>query len=148
MTPSRPYVDQESYKLLANKATLNQGTVDIFFRTFCNIFHHNFQIYSEFRKYILQILLICGFLKKSFIMNAPLVSCFQVILFWRVCCCTHPKRITGNGHLTRGAFIINDLLRNPHFSDECFLTVGNLAQLIDLVCFFNFLLFGRSNNVV
>ena len=55
MTPSRPYVDQESYKLLANKATLNQGTVDIFFRTFCNIFHHNFQIWSEFRKYILQM---------------------------------------------------------------------------------------------
>ena len=82
MTPSRPYVDQESYKLLANKATLNQGTVDIFFRTFCNIFHHNFQICSEFRKYILQILLICGFLKKSFIMNAPLVSCqFPVISF-------------------------------------------------------------------
>ena len=38
MTAPRPYVDQESYKLLANKATLNQGTVDIFFRTFCNIF--------------------------------------------------------------------------------------------------------------
>ena len=30
MTAPRPYVDQESYKLLANKATLNQGTVDIF----------------------------------------------------------------------------------------------------------------------
>ena len=32
-------------------------TVDIFFRTFYNIFHHNCQIWSEFRKYILQILL-------------------------------------------------------------------------------------------
>ena len=29
-----------------------------------------------------------------------------------------------------------------------FLTVGNLAPLLDLVCFFNFLLFGRSNDVV
>ena len=57
MTAPRPYVDQESYKLLANKATLNQGTVDIFFRTFYNIFHHNFQICSEFRKCILKILL-------------------------------------------------------------------------------------------
>ena len=58
MTAPRPYVDQESYKLLANKATLNQGTVDIFFMTFWNMyFYHNFQSCSEFRKYILQILL-------------------------------------------------------------------------------------------
>ena len=25
--------------------------------------------------------------------------------------------MTGNGQLKRGAFIINDFLRNPHFSD-------------------------------
>ena len=30
---------------------------------------------------------------------------------------THPKVMTGNGQLTRGAFIINDFLRNPHFSN-------------------------------
>ena len=31
---------------------------------------------------------------------------------------THPKRpkvMTGNGQLTRGPFMINDFLRNPHF---------------------------------
>ena len=27
----------------------------------------------------------------------------------------HPKVMTGNGQLKRGAFIINDFLRNPHF---------------------------------
>ena len=59
----------------------------------------------------------CGFLQKSFIMNVPLVSCpFPVLTFRWVCCCTHPKVMTGNGQLTRGAFIINDFLRNPHFS--------------------------------
>ena len=58
-----------------------------------------------------------GFHNKSFILNAPLVSCpFPVIRFGWVCCCTHPKRMTGNGQLTRGAFGINDLLRNPHFT--------------------------------
>ena len=40
------------------------------------------------------------FLKKSFILKNARV---------------HPKRMTGNGQLTRGAFIINDSLRNPHF---------------------------------
>ena len=54
--------------------------------------------------------LICGFHKKSFIMNAPLVSCpFPVIRFGWVCCCTHPKRKIGIGQLTRGAFRINDV---------------------------------------
>ena len=58
----------------------------------------------------------CGFLKKSFIMNAPLVSCpFPVITFGWVQQQTHPKVMTGNGQLTRGAFIINDFFRNPHF---------------------------------
>ena len=58
-----------------------------------------------------------GFHNKSFILNAPLVSCpFPVIHFGWVCCCTYPKRMTGNGQLTTGAFRINVLLRNPHFS--------------------------------
>ena len=49
-------------------------------------------------------------------MNAPLVNCtFPVITFGWVCCCTHPKVMTGNGQLTRGAFMINDFLRNLHF---------------------------------
>ena len=49
-------------------------------------------------------------------MNAPLVSCpFAVIRFGWVQQQTHPKRMTVNGQLTRGAFIINDFLRNPHF---------------------------------
>ena len=29
--------------------------------------------------------------------------------------CTHPKVMTANGQLTRGTFIINDFLWNPHF---------------------------------
>ena len=53
----------------------------------------------------------CGFLKKSYIMNAPLVSCpFPVIVFGCVQQQTHPKVMTGNGQLTRGAFIINDFI--------------------------------------
>ena len=63
------------------------------------------------------ILLKCKFLKKSFIMNAPLASCpFPVITFGWVQQQTHPKVMTGNGQLTRGAFIINEFLKNPHFS--------------------------------
>ena len=27
----------------------------------------------------------------------------------------HPKVMAGNGQLKKGAFIINDFLRNPHF---------------------------------
>ena len=45
-------------------------------------------------------LLKYGFLKKSFIMNVPVAP---------------PKVMTGNRQLTRGAFIRNDFLRNPHF---------------------------------
>ena len=46
-----------------------------------------------------------------------LVSCpFSVITFGWVQQQTHPKVMTGNEQLTRGAFIINDFLRNPHFS--------------------------------
>ena len=50
-------------------------------------------------------------------MNAFLVSCpFLVITFGWVQQQTHPKVMTGNGQLTRGAFMMNDFLRNPHFS--------------------------------
>ena len=65
-----------------------------------------------------------GFVKKSFMnlwMNAPLVSCpFPVITFVRVCCCIHSNMMSENGQLKRVAFIINDFLRNPHFSDLVF----------------------------
>jgi hypothetical protein len=44
----------------------------------------------------------CGFLKKSFMINVGR-------------CYTYPNVMTGNGQLTRGAFIKNDFLRNPHF---------------------------------
>ena len=47
-----------------------------------------------------------GFHNKSFI---------PVIRFGWVCCCTHPKQMTGIGQLTRGTFRINDLLWNPYF---------------------------------
>ena len=73
------------------------------------------KIESKFESHHLK----CGFLKKSFVMNAPLVSCpFPVIRFgWvQLQQQTHPKWMNGNGQLTRGAFIINDFLRNPHFS--------------------------------
>ena len=57
-----------------------------------------------------------GFHNKSFILNAPLVSCpIPVIRFGWVQQQTHPKRMTGIGQLTRGAFRINDLLWNPYF---------------------------------
>ena len=53
----------------------------------------------------------CGFHNKSFILNAPLVSCpIPVIRSGWVQQQTHPKRMTGIGQLTRGAFRINDLL--------------------------------------
>ena len=55
-----------------------------------------FPIGSEFlAREAIQSVLKCGFLKKSFIMNSP----FQVIAFGWVCCCTHPKVMTGNGKL-------------------------------------------------
>ena len=87
----------------------------------------------------MQHYLKCGFLKKSFIMNAPLVSCpLPVITFG---CCTYPKVMTGNGQLTRGAFIINDFLRNPHFSNYhlhifvefCFAIVARTLTLKNLI---------------
>ena len=46
-------------------------------------------------------------------MNAPCP--FPVITFGRVQQPTHQKVMTGDGQLTRCAFIINDFLRNPHF---------------------------------
>ena len=50
-----------------------------------------------------------GFHNKSFILNAPLVSCpIPVIPFGWVCCCTYLEGMTGTGQLTRGAFRIND----------------------------------------
>ena len=60
-------------------------------------------------------------------MNAPLViSPFPVIWFGWVCCCTHPQWMTGNGQLTRGVFMVNDCLRNPHF--RClFVTIADFG---------------------
>ena len=47
-----------------------------------------------------------GFHNKSFILNAPLVSCpIPVIRFGWVQQQTHPKRMTGIGQLTRGALL-------------------------------------------
>ena len=57
------------------------------------------------------IVLKYGFHNKSFILNAPLVSCpIPVIRSGWVQQQTHQKRMTGIGQLTRGAFRINDLL--------------------------------------
>ena len=51
-------------------------------------------------------LLKYGFHNKSFILNAPLVSCpIPVIRFGWVQQQTHPKRMTGIGQLTRGALL-------------------------------------------
>ena len=41
------------------------------------------------------------------------------ITFWRFCCCAHTictKKWWRDVQLHKGAFIINDFLRNPHFS--------------------------------
>jgi hypothetical protein len=52
-----------------------------------------------------------GFHNKSFILIAPLVSCpIPVIRSGWVQQQTHPKRMTGIGQLTKGAFRINDFL--------------------------------------
>ena len=60
-----------------------------------------------------------GFHNKSFILNAPLVSCpIPVIRSGWVQQQTHPIRMTGIGQLTRGAFRIKDLLLNLHFIYE------------------------------
>ena len=50
---------------------------------------------------LIEQLLNCGFRKKSFIMNAP---------------ANPPNSDDRYAQLTRGAFIINDFLQNPHFS--------------------------------
>ena len=56
------------------------------------------------------VLLKFGFHYKSFILNAPLVSCpIPVIGFGSVCRYTHSEQMTGIGQLTIGAFRINDL---------------------------------------
>ena len=74
-------------------------------------------------------LLKCGFDNKSFILNAPLVSCPNLVLHFRwVCCCTHPEGMTGTGQLTRGAFRINDLLWNPYFRIQFAATINILKN--------------------
>ena len=44
--------------------------------------------------------------KKSFIMNAPLVSCPFPVITFGLLLHLHLKLMTGNGQLTRGAFIM------------------------------------------
>jgi hypothetical protein len=82
----------------------------------------------------------CGLHKKLFIMNSPLVSCpFPVIPFGWMQQLTHPKVMTGNGQLTRGTFIINDFLRNPHFSSDIYVPRCwvDMSQLPDFSLFWN-----------
>ena len=70
-----------------------------------------------------------GFHNKSFILIAPLVSCpIPVIRSGWVQQQTHPKRMTGIWQLTRGAFRINALLWNPHFSTNSI--IWNVPSLI------------------
>ena len=64
-----------------------------------------------------KIQLKCGFLKKSFIMNATLVSCPSLLGAYLSATANPPK--SGNGQLTRGAFIINYFIRNIHFRYYC-----------------------------
>ena len=40
---------------------------------------------------------------------------FPFITFWLICCCTHPKVITGNGQLTKVQSGLNDFLKNAYF---------------------------------
>ena len=66
--------------------------------------------------------LICGFLKKSFIMNTPLwVEHLNHHFLVGLLCCNHQK-VTSRCSTHKGAFIMNDFLRNPHFSDPQFYT--------------------------
>ena len=76
-----------------------------------------------------------GFHNKSFVLNAPLVSCpIPVIRFRWLSCCSHPKQMTRIGQLTRGAFRINDLLWNSYFRFQMHQRVkldrGNLTSSI------------------
>ena len=73
----------------------------------------------EVGQWLSKTVLKYGFHNKSFILNAPLVSCpIPVIRSGWVQQQIHPKRMTGIGKLTRGAFRIKDLLWNPHFSQD------------------------------
>ena len=59
----------------------------------------------------------CVFLKKkSFIMNAPLWVEHLLITFWWVQHSKLTKKLWLRCSTHKGAFIINDFLRNPHFS--------------------------------
>ena len=57
-----------------------------------------------------------GFLKKSFIMNATLWVEHLLITFWCVQHSKPTKKWWLRCSTHKGAFIINDFLRNPHFS--------------------------------
>ena len=73
----------------------------------------------EVKQVMMEMELKYGFHNKSFILNAPLVSCpISVICFGWVQQQTHPKQMTGIEQLTRGAFRINELLWNPYFSSS------------------------------
>ena len=64
-------------------------------------------------------LLKCGFLKKLFIMNAPLCSWTSLHPFLELLVCAHTKSAKKwwrDFQLHKGTFLINDLLRNPHDS--------------------------------
>ena len=60
----------------------------------------------------------CRYLKKSFIMNAPLrVEHLNHHFLVGLLCCTHQK-VMNRCSTHKGAFIINDNLKNPHFRDR------------------------------
>ena len=86
-----------------------------------HFFRHN-EIGLDLQGMAFVLLLKSGFLMKSFIMNAPLWVEHLLITFgwvqhskstkkWWLKCSTH-----------KGAFIINDFLRNPHFRIACLLS--------------------------
>ena len=70
----------------------------------------------------------CGFLKKSFIINAPLVCCpFPDITLEWMQQQTLTKVMTENGQLRRDAVRIKDFLRNPHLSRYVISLLGLFA---------------------
>ena len=111
---------------MSKEATPTSGKIPIFIDLLsfsCEWFYvSNFEYWNKLQRTRVKdgwIILKCGFLKKSFIMNAPLVSCqFPAITFglWVGATANPPKSDDWKWELTRGAFIINGFLRNSHFS--------------------------------
>ena len=84
-------------------------------------FRHN-EIGLDLQGMAFVLLLKSRFLKKSFIMNAPLWVKHLLITFWWVQHSKSTKKWWLKCSTHKCAFIINDFLRNPHFRIACLLS--------------------------